>query len=37
MDKSEIINIVENNYNININFIEKIKNVYKIISDSNKA
>ncbi|MCW6111450.1 CotS family spore coat protein [Clostridium sporogenes] len=37
MDKSEIINIVENNYDININSIEKIKNVYKIISDSNKA
>ncbi|EKN42328.1 CotS family spore coat protein [Clostridium botulinum CFSAN001627] len=37
MDKSEIISIVENNYDININSIEKIKNVYKIISDSNKT
>ncbi|EJO5346185.1 CotS family spore coat protein [Clostridium botulinum] len=37
MDKSEIIKIVESNYDININSIKKIKNVYKIVDSYNKA
>lgn len=37
MNVSEVIRVVEDNYDINITSIEKIKNVYKIISKSNKA